>query len=470
MESVEARYQRGRALRSQVPRSSHADFTRNADVDPVALLLSQEDGRLPDLIPVRHQRMGENAYAFYRAGAKLMASDLATTPATDLTVQLCGDAHLANFGWYGSPERQLVFDINDFDETLPGSFEWDLKRLAASFVIAAADNGVDPIDRESIAHTCVSEYRDSMATFAGKGLLDVWYEQIVAGKVLDDLKSAGEDRRAKDVKKLSKKARRQDSRHVLGKLTEQIDGEHRFRNDAPFLVPVRDLDTSPIPPDEVSSIVKHTVDSYTDSMQDHLAALLRRFTLVDVALKVVGVGSVGTRCFAVMLIGRDENDPLFLQVKEAGASVLEDHFPESAYGHKGRRVVEGQRAMQTSSDPFLGWTSSPLGIQYYVRQLKDMKASFDIGQFGVSEFQRYSAACAWTLAQAHARTGDAVMLSGYMGSGDVFADAITAFALAYAEQNEEDFAAFGEAVGFSDGADESVPATQISARQAHERR
>lgn len=398
--------------------------------------------------------MGESAYAFYRAGAMLMASDLATAPTTGLGVQLCGDAHLANFGWYGSPERQLVFDINDFDETLPGSFEWDLKRLAASFVIAAADNGVDPADRESIVRTCISEYRDSMANFAGKRLLDVWYEQIVAGKVLDDLKAAGEELRAKDVKKLRKKALHQDSLRVLGKLTERVDGEHRFKNDAPFLVPVRDLDTSPLPPVEVSSVVEHTVSAYTESMQDHLAALLRRFTLVDVALKVVGVGSVGTRCFAVLLTGRDDEDPLFLQVKEASASVLEDHFGESAYDHHGRRVVEGQRAMQTSSDPFLGWTSSPLGTQYYVRQLKDMKASFDIGQFGVDEFQRYSAACAWTLAQAHARTGDAVVLSGYMGSGDVFADAITAFALAYADQNDKDFTAFDAAVGFSVEADD----------------
>jgi uncharacterized protein (DUF2252 family) len=458
VESVEERYQRGKALRSEVPRSSHAEFTRSPDVDPVTLLLSQEEGRLPDLIPVRHQRMGESAYAFYRAGAMLMASDLATTPTTGLTVQLCGDAHLANFGWYGSPERQLVFDINDFDETLPGSFEWDLKRLAASFVIAAADNGVDPADRESIVRTCVSEYRDSMAKFAGEGLLDVWYEQIVAGKVLEDLKAAGEDLRAKDVKKLSKKARRQDSLRVLGKLTESVDGRHRFKNDAPFLVPISDIDASPIPPAEVSSIVEHTIATYTESMQDHLAALLRRFTLVDVALKVVGVGSVGTRCFAVLLTGRDDGDPLFLQVKEATASVLEDQFDESSYDHHGRRVVEGQRAMQTSSDPFLGWTSSPLGVQFYVRQLKDMKASFDIAQFGVAEFQRYSAACAWTLAQAHARTGDAVVLSAYMGSGDVFADAITAFALAYAEQNDEDFSAFDTAVGFSDASDDSSSA------------
>ena len=451
MESIEGRYERGKQLRGQVPRSSHDTVTRPSDVDSVDILLAQEEGRLESLIPVRHQRMGESPYSFYRAGARLMAVDLARSPTTNLIVQACGDAHLANFGFYGSPERRLVFDINDFDETLPASFEWDLKRLVASFVIASADNGIDPADREAIAMHCTRAYRDAMADFASRGLLEVWYAHFDAEELLKSLQASGTSKDVKRAEAFTDKARRQGSRKVLEKLTERVDGRIRIISDPPFVIPIRDLDTPGIPGDQVEEIVRGTLESYTETMPDHLAALLARFDVLDVALKVVGVGSVGTRCFIVLMQGRDEGDPLFLQVKEAGRSVLEDPFPPSVYDHQGRRVVEGQRAMQTHSDLFLGWTTGAGAdaFQFYVRQLKDMKASAPIEDYGPRRMTKYAGLCAWTLAQCHARTGDPVALSGYMGSGDVFAEAITGFAVAYAAQNEADYTDFAKRAGFA---------------------
>jgi len=393
--------------------------------------------------------MGESAYAFYRAGAKLMATDLSGTPTTNLMVQACGDAHLANFGFYGSPSRRLVFDINDFDETLPASFEWDLKRLAASFVIASADNGIDPADREAIAAHCVGHYRDSMLQFASQGLLDVWYAHVDVEDVIEEFRREGKKKYVKTAEAFKEKAKRQDSRKVLDKLTERVDGRNRITPDPPFIVRLSDLDPVLLPPDDADAIVRSVLATYAETMQDHLASLFRRFEPVDAALKVVGVGSVGTRCFIVLLEGRDESDALFLQVKEAGPSVLEGPFAPSAYDHHGRRVVEGQRAMQTVSDLFLGWTHGPVGTHYFVRQLKDMKASLPIENFGPKRMKRYAELCAWTLAQCHARTGDPVLLSGYMGSGEVFADAVTEFAVAYAAQNDADFEEFSDRVGFS---------------------
>lgn len=441
MASVEERYEAGKQLRKQVPRSTHGRFERSPDVDPVAILLGQDVGRIEGLVQVRHERMSEDAFAFYRAGAKLMASDLAGTATTNLMVQASGDAHLSNFGWYGSPERELVFDTNDFDETLPGSFEWDLKRLATSFTIAAADNGFGARDREECTLDCVRAYRDAMAQFAGLGLLDVWYAQISADRLLERLGEAGRKKRAKEVSKKVDKAKRKDSRHVLSKLAEKVDGHYRIIDDSPWVVPLRSM-ADVYDPSRAKALIDDHFQQYISTLPDHVAVIATRFTPIDMALKVVGVGSVGTRCFIILLEGRDEEDPLFLQVKEAGSSALEDHFPASAYDHPGRRVVEGQRLMQTNSDIFLGWLTSERGHYYYIRQLKDMKASVEVADLDPDELRAYARGCAWTLAQSHARSGDAVMLSGYMGSGDVFAQAVAEFAHTYADQNDADYAAF----------------------------
>ena len=438
MSHTETRRQEGKDLRKQVPRSTHGAFERQPGVNPVAILLGQDEGRVQSLVPVRHERMGESAYAFYRAGAKLMAVDLASTPTTNLMAQLCGDAHLANFGWYGSPERDLVFDVNDFDETLPGSFEWDLKRMAASFAIASADNGFDDEDSRKSAAASVNAYRDGMAALAQKGFLDVWYSQVSADDILNTLEADGKTKKARKASKKAKKARGKDSMHVLGKLTETVDGKTRIRSDPPFVVPLRDM-AADLRPDDVRQIVHDAMASYVTTVPDGFAVLLDRYRYVDMAFKVVGVGSVGTRCFIVFLVGRDTTDPLFLQIKQAEKSALEAHFPPSVYDHPGHRVVAGQQLMQTSSDIFLGWTGGVDGHQYYVRQLKDMKASVDVASLGPKDMQRYAKACGATLARSHSRSGDPAVMSGYMGSGDVFADAITDFAVAYAAQNEADY-------------------------------
>ena len=441
MNQTQERRQKGKELRKQVPRSSHGAFERQPGVNPVAILLGQDEGRVQSLVPVRHQRMGESAYAFYRAGAKLMAVDLSSTPTTNLMAQLCGDAHLANFGWYGSPERDLVFDVNDFDETLPGSFEWDVKRMAASFAIASTDNGFDEKDSRKSAAASVTAYRDEMARYAQEGFLDLWYTQVSADQILDALDADGKTKKAKKVSKKAKKARGKDSMHVLGKLTETIDGQTRIKSDPPFVIPLRDM-SADLKPDDVEQLVRNVMKDYVKSVPDSFAVLLRRYHYVDMAFKVVGVGSVGTRCFIVFLEGRDDSDPLFLQVKQAEESALERHFPASVYDHSGHRVVEGQQLMQASSDVFLGWTSAVAGHQYYVRQLKDMKASVDVASLGPKDMRKYAKACGSTLARSHSRSGTPAVMAGYIGSGDVFADAITDFAVAYAAQNEADYQAW----------------------------
>jgi uncharacterized protein (DUF2252 family) len=454
MNQTQERRQQGKELRKQVPRSSHGAFKRQPGVNPVAILLGQDEGRVQSLVPVRHQRMGESAYAFYRAGAKLMALDLSSTPTTNLMAQLCGDAHLANFGWYGSPERDLVFDVNDFDETLPGSFEWDLKRMAASFAIASADNGFDEKDSRKSAAASVTAYRDEMARFAQEGFLDLWYTQVSADQILDALDADGRTKKAKKVSKEAIKARGRDSMHVLGKLTETIDGRTRIKSDPPFVIPLRVM-SADLKPDDVEQLVRNVMKDYVKSVPDSFAVLLHRYHYVDMAFKVVGVGSVGTRCFIVFLEGRDDSDPLFLQVKQADKSALETHFPASVYDHSGHRVVEGQQLMQASSDVFLGWTSAVGDHQYYVRQLKDMKASVDVASLGPKDMRKYAKACGSTLARSHSRSGDPAVMSGYMGSGDVFADAITDFAVTYAAQNEADYQAWMAFMASEGAPDES---------------
>jgi uncharacterized protein (DUF2252 family) len=439
--SIKERKDAGRALRKTVPRSSHGDFKRDPSLDPVDLLLSQEKGRIPSLIPVRRERMSESAFSFYRAGALLMATDLARTPRTDLLAQCSGDAHVSNFGWYGSPERDLVFDANDFDETMLAAWEWDLKRLVASFVIAGQDNGFKKKHQRSAAAAASAAYRDAMNQFASMSVLDTWYTHINAHDILKQLESEGRSKSQHRAEKQVGKASRKDSTHVLGKIGEKVDGHWRIADDPPFVIPIRSMDF----PEEfknAETVVRSVVGGYTESVRPAIRSLISKFDIKDVALKVVGVGSVGTRCFIALLEGNTPDDVLFLQVKQAESSVLENEFGTSVQPNHGQRVVEGQRLMQTSSDIMLGWTEASTGHEYYVRQLKDMKASPKIEKFDPGDMTEYAKVCGAVLAHAHARSGDPVMIAGYIGSGDVFADAVAEFGIAYAAQNAEDYRAF----------------------------
>jgi uncharacterized protein (DUF2252 family) len=442
--SVHERHAHGRNLRHVVPRSSHADWSDGADRrDPVALLEEQNADRLPWLVPVRRSRMAASAFTFYRAAARLMATDLAGTPDTGLTVQTCGDAHLSNFGAYASPERELVFDLNDFDETLPGPWEWDVKRLATSIVIAGRDCGFADADCRKAARRTVSSYRDAMAGFAGMSWLDVWYAALPLERVTDivDLNR----RQTRRLAKLGRKARSKDNLRTLAKLGEEVDGRYRIRSDPPLLVPLRDL-PHVVDPDALRTMVDHAFTTYRWSLPAHRRHLLDQYQPVDLALKVVGVGSVGTRCLVMLLEGRDAGDPLFLQIKEASASVLEEHLPPSTCAYAGQRVVQGQHLMQAASDIFLGWADPQSGHQFYVRQLKDWKGSFDVEGVAPDGLSAYGHVCAWALARAHARSGDPVAIAGYLGKGKVAIEALTTFAEAYADQNAADHAEFVAAI------------------------
>jgi len=385
--------------------------------------------------------MSESAFAFYRAGALLMATDLAPTPRTDLLVQCSGDAHVSNFGWYGSPERDLVFDANDFDETMLAAWEWDLKRLVASFVIAGQDNGFKKKYQRSAAVAASAAYRDAMNRFASMSVLDTWYAHINADDMLKRLESEGRSKSQHRAEKTVGKATSKDSTHVLGKIGEKVDGHWRIADDPPFVVPIRSMDF----PEEFKNaevVVQSVVGRYRESVRPAIRSLIGKFEVKDVALKVVGVGSVGTRCFIALLEGNTPDDVLFLQIKQAESSVLENEFGMSAQPYHGQRVVEGQRLMQASSDIMLGWTEASTGHEYYVRQLKDMKASPKIEKFDPDDMTKYAKVCGAVLAHAHARSGDPVMIAGYIGSGDVFADAVAEFGVAYAAQNAEDYRSF----------------------------
>ena len=439
----EERKSDGKSLRKAVPRSSHGDWSPAADrPDPVGVITSQDTDRVQPLVPIRHGRMAVSPFTFYRGAAKIMAEDLSSTPSSGLDAQLCGDAHLANFGSYASPDRRQVFDVNDFDETLPGPWEWDLKRLATSFVLAGRDNGFDKAAITAATTRSVAAYRQGMAKFAAEGTLDVWYAQAT----LDQIAAATPKK--KDRKKISKgakKARSKDSLKALSKLAEQVDGKYRIKNQAPLLVPLRDLAKS-MDPDALRQQVMGSLESYRTTLADNRRVLFDRFELVDIALKVVGVGSVGTRCMIVLFQGRDEDDPLFLQIKEAEASVLEDHLPKSTYEEHGERVVRGQRLMQASSDIFLGWETVPDTHHFYWRQFHDMKGSADVARMSPSRLKNYATVCGATLAHAHARSADPIAIAGYLGSGDAFDKAITQFAYTYADQNDKDYAAFIAAI------------------------
>ncbi|MEU1176332.1 DUF2252 domain-containing protein [Streptomyces sp. NPDC005820] len=431
----EERARRGKEARKRVPRSAHARWLPPVDrADPVAVLERQGRDRLPELLPVRYGRMAASPFAFLRGAAAVMAADLAARPHTGLTVQLCGDAHLLNFGVYASPERALLFDLNDFDETFPGPFEWDVQRLAASVAVAARENGHAEPRARAATVAAVAGYRTAMLRLARLGELDVWYERIDADSLLPLLRSARHRRRAEAS---LTRARRRTSLHALGKLTERVDGRHRIIHDPPLLEPAGVSD---------SAALRKIFSDYRSTLPEERRLLLDRYRYVDAARKVVGVGSVGLRCFIVLLTGRDADDPLFLQIKEARASVLEAHLPSGPYTHPGHRVVAGQRLLQAASDIFLGWMTGPQGRAFYWRQLRDMKGSADVAGMTPAGLTAYARLCGTALARAHARSGDRIALAGYLGTGDTFDHAIADFAEAYADRTTTDHAALRAAI------------------------
>ncbi len=444
---------RGKAARSEVPRSSHGDWKPAPDrPDPVSLLEEQAASRVPELVPIRYGRMLVSPFTFYRGAALIMASDLAPTPRSGLNAQICGDAHLSNFGVFASPERQLVFDINDFDETLPGPWEWDVKRLAASFEIAGRDRGFDRATRRAVVAAGVAEYRVRMGDLAGMRNLDVWYTHIDTEELVKQLKTHATKKERKKAKANLAKARTRDSMQAFSKLTHVVDGERRIVADPPLIVPVEDVaasaDTSA--PVDVVDTLRGLLRSYRRTLETDRRVLLEQFQYVHAARKVVGVGSVGTRAWILLLLGRDGDDPLFLQAKEAQESVYERFVGRSAYRNSGARVVAGQRLMQAASDIFLGW-QRVTGLDgqdrdFYVRQLRDWKGSADIDTMKASTMTLYSRVCGATLARAHARSGDEIAIAAYLGTGHAFDRAIASFAAAYADQNERDYRTVAQAV------------------------
>jgi uncharacterized protein (DUF2252 family) len=438
---VAERSAHGKSLRKETPRSSHGEWVPAKDRrDPVTLLEEQNADRIPWLVPVRRGRMVASPFTFYRGAARIMAADLASTPVSGLTVQACGDAHLSNFGVYASPERRLVFDVNDFDETLPGPWEWDLKRLATSFIIAGQHRGFDAKTCRVMAQASVRGYREAMAKFAGMLTLDTWYAHLdIEG--LQDLVAAQETKKQRGkVQAGVKKVHSRDSLQELSKLAVEVDGQYRIKSDPPVLLPLSEL-PGDHDPDTLTEQLWAGFDQYRSSLDDAHRHLLDRFRPVEAAIKVVGVGSAGTRCLILLLEGRDTDDPLFLQFKEATTSVLAEFLEPSVYANEGQRVVEGQRFTQAVSDSFLGWAH--IGTHdFYWRQLRDGKASADIDRGDPVQLRKYARLCGWTLAHAHARTGDAVAIAGYLGSNDVFDKALTRFAERYAKQNLQDYQAF----------------------------
>jgi uncharacterized protein (DUF2252 family) len=458
--SVDERRAQGKEACNRTPASSHAGWAPATDrADPVGLLEGQNRTREPDLVPVRHGRMLVSPFTFYRGAAKVMAADLAETPTAGLHVQLCGDAHLSNFGVFASPERRLLFDLNDFDETLPGPFEYDVKRMAASFTIAARNNGFAKGDTRAATLASVTAYREAIAEFAQMGTMDIWYAHLSEDELMTAVRSAAKapktKKAAKAAKRASKtaqknvqKAHTRDSLQALSKLGELVAGRYRIVSQPPIVVPARDLQaTYGLSPDQTEQVIGEQFRTYRVTLQADRRHLLERFEVVDVARKVVGVGSVGTRAFIVLLQGRDQHDPLFLQVKEATASVLEDHLPKSRYRQHGQRVVHGQRMMQAASDIYLGWTKgADVNRHFYWRQLRDMKGSAEVEMMTPLGLTFYAGTCGWTLARAHARSGDPIAIAEYLGTSDEFDRSIADFSKRYAEQNEQDYQAFTEAI------------------------
>ena len=443
---------RGKEARAAVPRDSHAVFDPGPGrPDPVGLLEEQAKSRVPELVPVRWGRMMVSPFTFYRGAALPMASDLSHTPVSGLAVQACGDAHLSNFGIFGSAERRLVFDVNDFDETTPGPWEWDVKRLAASLEVAGRGNGFGGKDRREIVTAAVTSYRQAMRTFAGMTNLGIWYAHADLDELRAQFDSQMKARQRKMVDKGMAKARTRDSMQEVAKLTHLVDGRPKIIADPPLLVPITDLLPRQMDQAAFEAQIQDLLAKYRRTLETDRRFLLETFQYADLARKVVGVGSVGTRCWTILLLGRDESDPLFLQVKEAEASVLSRFVGASKYTNMGQRVVAGQRLMQASSDIFLGWQRTEAGLDgkqrdFYIRQLRDWKYSIAIEALIPRGMRIYGELCGWTLARAHARSGDRIAIAAYLGGSDVFDQAITQFATAYADQNERDQQALVDAV------------------------
>ncbi len=441
---------RGKAARAEVPRSSHAEWIGPSErPDPIVLLEAQAPSRVPELLPIRYGRMAASAFAFFRGAAAVMASDLGDSPQSGIRTQLCGDAHLANFGGFASPERDLVFDLNDFDETLPGPWEWDLKRLVASVAIAARERDCTAKQRRQIVRSTVRQYREAMRGFAPMSTLDVWYARLDESELADRFRAQASKRSLERFDRTVAKARGKDSLRAFTKLAHDVDGRPRIVSDPPLIVPIEDL----LPDGQAQQFdaqMRELIAAYRSTLQGDRRRLLDRFRYADLARKVVGVGSVGTRAWVIMLLGRDDEDPLFLQCKEAQHSVLAPFAGTSAFDNQGHRVVEGQRLMQAASDIFLGWVRTT-GIDgqerdFYVRQLWDWKGSANFELMEPSALGVYARLCSWTLARAHARSGDAIAIASYLGAGDVFDRALADYAEAYADQNARDHRALLDAI------------------------
>jgi uncharacterized protein (DUF2252 family) len=438
---------RGRALRKSVSRSSHAQWDPPAErPDPVTILEEQAKTRVADLVPIRHGRMLTSPFAYFRGAAAPMAWDLAHTPTTDIRVQACGDAHLLNFGMFAAPDRRLVFDVNDFDETLPASFEWDVKRLAASFAVAAYDNGFNDREAHRAARWCVGHYRTQMARFASMRFLSIWYSRVDMDEVTRLFDAVQPKRAVNRRRRDIRKAQRRTSLAAMTKFCSQVEGEYRIRPDHPVIVRFP-IERNPAMLDELRGAIAR----YQGTLDPETREVLSRYYFGDFARKVVGVGSVGTEAFILLLMGDRDDEPLFLQLKEAQESVLAPFAGSSDAGHEGKRVVTGQRLTQAATDPFLGWTNGIAadGVStrdYYVRQLRDMKGSMNVPAMDPDQLSYYGRLCGWALARGHARTGRAALISGYLGSGESFEQAVADFAVAYAKQNQKDFLNLVDAV------------------------
>jgi uncharacterized protein (DUF2252 family) len=448
--SPDERAAKGKAARGAVSRSSHGGWEAPAGrPDPVDILEAQAASRVSDLVPIRYGRMVSSPFAFYRGAAAIMASDLATTPRSGIKVQTCGDAHVSNFGVFGSPERELLFDINDFDETLPGPWEWDVKRLAASLAIAGRGNGFSTRERREVVLRAIQGYRTAMREFAGMRNLEVWYAHARVQEGLPRLRAMLDKKSLKEAERLVGKARTKDSMQAFDKLTHVVDGERRIISTPPLVVPVEELFAEDVVQPLFESF-HSLLRTYRRSLLGDRRHLLESFRFAHIARKVVGVGSVGTRAWILLMLGRDDQDPLFLQAKEAQASVLEPFVGKSHYSQHGQRVVEGQRLMQAASDIFLGWErfTGPDGVarDFYLRQLRDWKGSWAPEAMIPEVMGVYGEMCGWTLARAHARSGDRIAIASYLGSSDAFDRAIAEFSEAYADQNERDHDALTRAI------------------------